>query len=110
MTANELEHVLRVLHANSSKGLSLQQLADTTEISVTRLQEFIKRHREYFVIMPDSDCYQINRFGQLKGDIAAMVQHYQQRSLKGKTKPRNWLWLALIFTTSMTLFTALHNQ
>ncbi|MCH1926782.1 hypothetical protein L9G74_18030 [Shewanella sp. C32] len=109
MTANELEQVLRVLHANSPKGVDLERLAKASDISVKRLQQFIKSHREYFVIMPDSDRYQINRFGQLKGNISAIVQHYQQRHVKSK-KTGNWIWLAVIFTTSMTLFTALHNQ
>ncbi|WP_417763260.1 hypothetical protein [Shewanella sp.] len=108
MTANELEQVLRVLHANSPKGVDLTRLAQASDISVKQLQQFIKSHREYFVIMPDSDRYQINRFGQLKGDIAAIVQHYQRRHVKSKTG--GWIWLAVIFTTSMTLFTALHNQ
>lgn len=110
MTANELEQVLRVLHANSPKGVDLEELTKATEIPMQQLQQFIKSHREYFVILSDSNRYQINRFGQLKGDIGAIVQHYQQRHVKKKTKPSSWIWLAVIFTTSMTLFTALHNQ
>ncbi|QSX33408.1 hypothetical protein JYB87_17085 [Shewanella avicenniae] len=110
LSVYEMEQLLKVLDANAEKGLSLAQLAATTDIPVSRLQQFTKAHREYFVIMPDSDSYQLNRFGQLKGNIDAMLRHYQQRQTKKKTKPSSWIWLAVIFTTSMTLFTALHNQ
>ncbi len=79
MTQDELRKILDLLENSKPGGLGELSIATLTEIKPQALRKYLKKYPDYFVQLPKSKAYVLNRFGKFKGSAENMLQHYKQQ-------------------------------
>jgi len=106
---DELSQILTTLEAHAPKGVGVFTLAKATKITAFTLRKYLTKYSDYFVKLPEEQSYQINRFGQFKGSIEDMVQHYE-KELADKKSSNNWIMYFLFLSAFVSIGSALLNS
>ena len=104
MSLDEFKSILIILEQHQPKGVGIFSLSKKTNIDANRLRKFLQGHDEYFVSLPESQTYGLNRFGQFKGITESMINHYQDE-LKSSYKYHSSLYF-LVFAAVFVCFVA----
>lgn len=102
MTQNELTQIIACLEKSDTKGMSLVSLASASGIDSQSLYSYLSKYPDYFVQLPESKTYKINRFGRFKGDSAKILKHHEE-SLQNKRSSN----FSLFFLLSVAVFTSI---
>lgn len=102
MTYNELTQIMACMEKSGTRGISLVSLASASGIDSQTLHSYLSGYPDYFVQLPESKTFKINRFGRFKGDSAKILQHHE-KSLQKKCSS-NYL---LFFILSVAVFTSI---
>jgi len=89
----ELSKILEALNSHAPKGIGVFSLSKETKLAPQTLRKYLAKYTDYFVKLPNTQSYQINRFGKFKGSVDDILQHYEQEV---ESKKRNkWLFPVL---------------
>ena len=101
MKVHELKSILTVLAPNKRRGLGVFTLAEQTDLKPATLRKYLNKHQNYFVKIPNSQLYTINRHGDGKGDITQISAHYNARL--NKQKRDQYLCLFAVFISLLSI-------
>ena len=103
MTQNELENILDVMESKKPKGIGVRSLSTLTGIDPQSLRKYLIKNNDYFVQLPESKTFTVNRYGKFKGSHSEMLSFHKQ-SLTNKSSSNFVLYfiIAVAATTSIT--------
>ena len=106
LKASELAKILHVLNSHSPQGVGVFCLARETSLEPHVLRQYLSKHTDYFVQLPNEQSYQINRFGECKGSIEAMVKNHEKALTSQKPGHYGLLYFLFIaaFISLSTIF------
>lgn len=98
-----MESILQVL-AQQPSGVGIFSIAKQTGIQPVQLRQYFTQHKNYFVQLPQSQRFTINRFADGKGATSTILTRYE-KSIEKKKSENFWYY----FTLFVSLFTVLIN-
>lgn len=104
MTQDEFTQILDCMEKPGPKGMSLASLAGESGIDIQSLKKYLAQFPDYFVQLPESRRYKVNRFGRFKGDVSRMLKNHE-KTLQTKRSSYFLLYFMLL-VAAMTSITA----
>lgn len=108
MTQNELAKIIECVTNSGAKGISLVSLASQSGIDLQSLNKYLTKHSDYFVQLPNSKRFKLNRFGRFKGDTSEMLKHHEQ-SLKTNQSSNFLLFFMLAAAVITSIMAVVSN-
>lgn len=104
MKKHELQSILQTLESHRHKGLGVYSISRQTDIKPSKLRQYFKANQNYFVQLTESRRYTINRFGEGKGNITKILEHFDTGLMK-KNRDEFFYYFAI----SLSFLTILIN-